>query len=110
MIEMKMFILGVIICGSVWFLLKKITKLKLKKKTKKPKPNRNWFKPTGFSSVRFFRTKTGSNRFDSVFSDLAHFFSVLARFFFVWLGFGSFFSDFFRFGFGSVFSVSGLKN
>jgi hypothetical protein len=87
MIEMKMFILGVIICGSVWFLLKKITKLKLKKKQK----NRNWFKPTGFSSVRFFRTKTGSNRFDSVFSDLAHFFSVLARFFFVWLGFGSVF-------------------
>jgi len=34
MIEMKMFILGVIICGSVWFLLKKITKLKLKKNKK----------------------------------------------------------------------------
>jgi hypothetical protein len=45
MIEMKMFILGVIICGSVWFLLKKITKLKFKKKQK----HRN-------------RTETDSNR------------------------------------------------
>ena len=38
------------------------------------KKNRNRFKPTGFGSVRFFRTKTGSNRFGSVFSCLAWFF------------------------------------
>jgi hypothetical protein len=64
---------------------------------KKPKPNRNRFKPTGFGSVRFFREKTGSNWLGSVFS--------------VWLGFGSVFfglARFFRFGlvlarFGSVF-------
>jgi len=45
---------------------------------------------TDFGSVRFFRTKIGSNRFDSVFS--------------VWfglLGFGSVFFQFF-FGLGSV--------
>jgi hypothetical protein len=37
--------------GSVrfGFYQKKITKLILKKK--KPKPNRNWFKPTSFGSV-----------------------------------------------------------
>jgi hypothetical protein len=34
---------------------------------KKPKPNRNRVKPTGFGSARFFRAKTGSNRFGSVF-------------------------------------------
>ena len=44
---------------------------------KKPKSNRNRFKPTGFGSVRFFRAKTG-----------------LARFF----RFGSVFSGFFQFG------------
>jgi hypothetical protein len=40
---------------------------------KKPKPNRNRFKPTGFSSGsgRFFRIKANSNRFGSVFSGLA---------------------------------------
>ena len=32
---------------------------------KKPKPNRNRFKPTNFSSVWFFRTKTGLARFFS---------------------------------------------
>jgi hypothetical protein len=53
--------LGVIIFGLVRFLSKKITKPKNFKK------NRNRFKPTGFSSVRFFWTKTGSNRFGSVF-------------------------------------------
>jgi hypothetical protein len=42
---------------------------------------RNRVKPTGFGSVRFFRAKTGSNRFYSVFLVLARFFSVLARFF-----------------------------
>jgi hypothetical protein len=48
---------------------------------------RNRVKPTGFGSVRFFRAKTGSNRFYSVFLVLARFFSVLAWFFPVWLGF-----------------------
>ena len=57
---------------------------------KKPKPvQANWFR---FGSVRFFRTKTGSNRFGSVFSGLVWFF---------WFG-----SVFFRLG--SIFSVSGL--
>jgi hypothetical protein len=75
--------LGVIIFSSVRFLLKKITKLKFKKKTE---PNRNLVKPTGFGSVLFFRAKTGSNRFGSVFpvwlgfSGLARFFSVSVRF------------------------------
>ena len=46
--------------------------------------NRNRFKPTGVGYVQFFRTKTGSNWFGSVFS------------------------SFFRFGFGSVFSVLDL--
>jgi len=78
----------VIIFYSVWFLSKKITKPKFLKK--KPKPNRNRVKPTGFGSVRFFRAKTGSNRFGSVFS-------VLARFSQFWLGFfglARFFSGF----------------
>jgi len=50
------------------------------------KKNRNRVKPTGFGSV-FFRAKTGSNRFGSVFPVLARFFRfgsvfpVLARFF-----------------------------
>jgi hypothetical protein len=39
------------------------------------KKNQNRFKPTGFSSVRLFRTKTGSNWFGSVISGLARFFS-----------------------------------
>jgi hypothetical protein len=93
-----------IIFVSVRFLSKKVTKPNffffLKKK---PKPNRNRVKPTGFGSVRFgfFRAKTGSNRFGSVFSVLARFFPVLARFF----RFGSVLARFFfRFfvGFGSV--------
>jgi hypothetical protein len=74
---------------------------------KKPKPNRNRFKPTGFGSVRFFREKTGSNWLGSVFSVWLGFGSVffgLARFF----RFGSVLARFFRFGlvlarFGSVF-------
>jgi len=71
---------------------------------KKPKPNRNLVKPTGFGpgqtdrfrfgSVRFFREKTSSNRFGSVFWFWLGFFS-LARFF-------RFGSVFFLFGFGSV--------
>ena len=54
-----------------------------------------------FGSVRFFRAKTGSNRFGSVFL-------VLARIFSVWLGFSGlarFFSGFLSVSvrFGSVF-------
>jgi len=55
------FRLGVIIFGSVQFLSKKITKIKFWKTEKfEPEPNRNQFKPTGFSSVRFgfFNIKT----------------------------------------------------
>jgi hypothetical protein len=79
----------VIIFGSVRFLSKKITKPKylfLKKK------NRNRVKPTGFGSVRFFRAKTGSNQFGSVFP-------VLARFSRFWLGFLSVSVQFGFFGF-----------
>jgi hypothetical protein len=82
------FLVGVIIFGSVRFLSKKVTKPKfffLKKK------NRNRVKPNGFGSVRFFRAKTGSNRFDSVFS--------------VWLGFGSVFPIWLGF-FSSFLSIS----
>jgi hypothetical protein len=68
--------------------IKKSNQTEFFKKKKKPKPNRNQFKPTGFGSVQFFRAKTG-----------------LARFFRFWLGF---LSGFFRFG--SVFPVPGLKN
>jgi hypothetical protein len=80
--------LELIIFGSVRFLLKKVTKPKLffflKTETGSNRPD----------SVRFFREKTDSNRFGSVF----------ARFF----QFGSVFARFFRFGsvlarFGSVF-------
>jgi hypothetical protein len=87
---------GLIIFGSVRFLLKKTNQTDFFL-------NRNRFKPTGFGSVRFFRTKTGSNRFSSVFSGFgsvfpvwlgfAQFVSGLARFFFffsVWVRFGFF--------------------
>ena len=88
-----------IIFGSVRFLSKKIIKLNFFFLKKKPKPNRNQVKPTGFGLVRFgfLRAKTGSNRFGSVFPVLAwfsRFFPVLARF-------GSVFFQFFV-GFGSV--------
>jgi hypothetical protein len=63
------YILEVIIFGSVWFLLKKITKLKFF--LKKPKP----------VSVRFFRTKTGLARFFPVLARFGSVFSDLARFF-----------------------------
>jgi len=43
--------LGVIIFGLVRFLSKKVTKSKKKNLKKKPKPNRNGVKPTGFGSV-----------------------------------------------------------
>jgi hypothetical protein len=79
---------GVIIFGSVRFLSKKVTKPKFFFLKKKPKPNRNRVKPTGFGSVRFgfFRAKTGSNRFGSVFPVLARF-SRFGSVFPVWLGF-----------------------
>jgi len=100
--------LGVIIFGSVRFLSKKVTKLKYfffeKKNQNRTETGSN--RPV---SVRFFRAKTSSNRFGSVFPVLARFsrfFPVLARFFSVWLGFfvlARFFSGFLsvsvRFGF-----------
>ena len=73
-----------IIFGSVRFLSKKVTKPKLF--FLKKKPNRNRVKPTGFGSVRFFRAKTSSNRFGSVFPVLAWFFRF-GSVFPVWLGF-----------------------
>jgi hypothetical protein len=67
---------------------------------KKSKLHRNRVKPTGFSSVWFFRAKTGSNRFGLVFL-------ILARFSWFWLGFLRFWLGFFGlsqfFWFGSVF-------
>jgi len=94
-----------IIFGSVRFLSKKVTKPKLF--FLKKKPNRNRVKPTGFGSVRFFRAKTSSNRFGSVFL-------VLARFSRFWLGFSvwlGFFLVFCWFRFGSVrfFQFFGYK-
>jgi hypothetical protein len=69
-------------------------------------PNRNWFKPTGFGSVRFGfleqkPIQTGLARFWSVWLDFFLFGSVFS----IWLGFfrfGSIFSCFFRFSLGSV--------
>ena len=77
-------ILGVIIFGSVRLLLKTNNQTEFTKK--KLKPNRNRFKPTGFGSIQFFRTKTGLAR---VFLFGSGFFSVGVRF-------------------GSVFLVSSL--
>jgi hypothetical protein len=95
----------VIIFGSVRFLSKKVTKPKFFFFEKKPKPNRNRVKPTGFGSVQFgfFRAKTGSNRFGSVFSVLARFSRFWLGFFRFWLGFFRFWLGFFQFG--SVFLV-----
>jgi len=77
----------VIIFGSVRFLFKKNNQTEFFK-IKKLKPvQTDRFR---FGSVWFFRTETGSNWFDSVFL--------------VWLGF----FRVFLYGFGSVFSVSGL--
>ena len=73
------FMLGVIIFGSVRFYQKIVTKPKFKKKPKPVQTDR--FR---FGSVQFFRTKTSSNQFGSVFF------------------------CFFRFGFDLVFSVLGL--
>ena len=62
----------------------------------KKKENRNRFKPTSFSSVRFFRTKTGLTRF---FRFQLGFFWFGYVFFPVWLGFFQFFSVQVWFGF-----------
>jgi hypothetical protein len=59
----------VFIFGSVRFLSKKVTKPNFFYKKTETGPNQ--FKPTGFGSVQFFRTKTGSNRFGLVFFGLA---------------------------------------
>ena len=88
---------GVIIFGSVRFLSKKVTKPNyffLKKNQNRTETGSN--RPV---SVRFgfFRAKTGSNRFGSVFLVLARF-SRFSRF---WLGF----SGFARFWLGFFFPV-----
>jgi hypothetical protein len=93
--------LEVIIFGSVRFLLKKSNQTEIFFE-KKPKPNRNWVKPTGFGLVQVgFLGKKPIQ-------------TSLARFFRFWLGFLGFFglawfwlgffglARFFRFG--SVFS------
>jgi len=99
----------VIIFGSVFIKKNNQTEFFFEKK---PKPNRNRVKPTGFGSVFLGKkpVQTGLARFSSFGSV----FLVLARFFRfgsvfpVWLGFGSVwlsvFLVFCRFRFGSVFS------
>jgi hypothetical protein len=103
----------VIIFGSVRFLSTKVTKPKFFFLKKKPKPNRNRVKPTGFGSVRFGflgqkPVQTGLARFFQFWLGFLGFGSVffgLARFFWfgsvfpVWLGF---FPVFCRFRFGSA--------
>jgi hypothetical protein len=81
----------VIIFGLIRFLSKKVTK-----------PNFFFFKKTEIGSnrpvsVRFFREKTGSNRFGSVFPVLTRF----SRFFPVFFGLARFFFRFFV-DFGAV--------
>jgi hypothetical protein len=69
-----------IISGSARFLLKKSIQTEIF--LKKPKPvQTDRFR---FGPVRFFRTKTGSNRFDSIFSVLARFFFGLGLIRFFW--------------------------
>jgi len=97
----------VIIFGLVWFLSKKVIKLKFFKK----KPKLIQTDRVQFGSVQFFRKKISSNRFGSVFSVWLGFRSVFSGSAWFWLGFfglARFFSGFFRFGFGSVFSVLSL--
>jgi hypothetical protein len=80
-IEMPVLLkLGVIIFGSVRFLSKKITKLNFFFLKKKPKPNRNRVKPTGFGSVRFFRKKPVQTGLARVFRFWLGFFPVSVRF------------------------------
>jgi hypothetical protein len=88
----------VIIFDSVRFLLKKNNQTEKKNFLKKPKPNRNRFKPTGFGSVRFLGQKpvqTGLARFFWFWLGLARFFPVWLGFFQVFFGLGSI--RFFRF-------------
>jgi len=78
---------------TVCFCILKVILKKLKKNLHRIFfKNWNRFKPISFGLVRFFRTKTGLNWFDSVFPVWLSF-SSLARSLSVWLGF---------FGFGSV--------
>jgi len=51
-----MYLVGVNIFDSVWFLSKKLTKINFEKLKNS---NQNQFKPIGFGSVRFFNIKTG---------------------------------------------------
>jgi hypothetical protein len=95
------FMLGVIIFGSVRFYQKIVTKPKFKKKPKPVQTDQFRFGSVRFGSVQFsfFRIKTGSNCFGSVFSVWLSFF----RFGSVW-----FFQNFNRFNwffFCSIFSV-----
>ena len=83
------YILGVIIFGSVRFLSKKVTKPNFFFE-KKPKPNWNRVKPTGFGSVFLGQkpVQTGLawfSRFWLGFFGLARFWLGLARFFFGFL-------------------------
>jgi len=84
--------LGVLIFGSVRFLSKKVTKLNFFSKKTKTEPKLVQTDRFWFSSVRFFREKTCSNRFGSVFP-------VWLGFLQVWLGFFLFFSVSVRFSF-----------
>jgi len=107
-LSFRLNLLGVIIFGSIRFLSKKVTKPNFFLKKTETESNR-------LVSVRFFRAKTGSNRFGSVFSG---FLSVSVRFGFFGFLFikpnrtGRFFQKFnrfnqffFRFGFfGYCFS------
>jgi len=94
----------VIIFGSVFIKKSNWTEIIFFLK-KKPKPNRNRVKPTGFGSVRFVflgkkLVQTGLARFSRFFSVLARFFRF-GSVFSVWLCFGSvFFPVFCRFRFG----------
>jgi hypothetical protein len=97
----------VIIFGLVRFLSIKVTKPKFFFLKKKPKPGQT--DRFQFGSVWFFRVKTGSNQFGSVFPVFARFSRFwlgFFRFFSVWLGFSVWigFSGLARFfvGFGSV--------
>ena len=91
-----------IIFGSVRFLSKKVTKPKIFFFEKKTETGSN--RPVSVRFGSFFKEKTGSNRFGSVFSGFGSVFSVwlgcsgLARF---WPGLARFFFWFFV-GFGSV--------
>jgi len=93
-------VVGVFIFGSVWFLSKKVTELNFFKK------NQNWFKPTGFDSVRlcFLEQKPVQTGFGSVRLVFFWFGSI----FLIWLGCLPVFSV--QVWFDSDFSVPGLKN